>query len=235
MRQASWKIAGPFVALLIARAGFAQAGSDTAPPPPPIEESEAEAPPPPDAQPPAQALDARTAEQRLSPYGRWVDTPEYGRVWIPNGVPPDWQPYTDGRWVYTGMGWSFAADVPWGGIVFHYGRWGWSSSLGWYWVPGYVWAPAWVSWRYSGGHVCWSPFGPAGYVYPRNWPGWAVVPVAHFTHPLRHEILPRAHGHQIVRAARAIRSIEGAPRPGVAYGPPRARPAPHGAARGHEH
>ncbi len=72
--------------------------SDTEPPPPPPdEEALPSQPPPTEAQPPAQAPDLGTFKQQLSPYGRWVDTPEYGRVWIPSGVRSDWQPYTDGR------------------------------------------------------------------------------------------------------------------------------------------
>ncbi len=31
--------------------------------------------------------------QPLTPYGRWVDTPDYGRVWVPGGVAADWRPY----------------------------------------------------------------------------------------------------------------------------------------------
>src|SRR5207244_1156685 len=36
----------------------------------------------------------------LSPYGYWVDDPDYGRVWRPARVPDDWGPYTRGGWVY---------------------------------------------------------------------------------------------------------------------------------------
>src|SRR4051812_45702845 len=67
------------------------------PPPPPDEDVDLNAPPPPSAQPPPRAPDQRTFEQQLSPYGRWVDTPEYGRVWMPANVGPDWQPYADGQ------------------------------------------------------------------------------------------------------------------------------------------
>src|SRR3984893_2751748 len=81
------------------------------PPPPPEDDLEAV---PLSAEPPPRAPDQRAFEQELSPYGRWVDAPEYGRVWVPAGVGPDWQPYADGRWVNTGWGWSFCAPGPLG-------------------------------------------------------------------------------------------------------------------------
>src|SRR5690242_20323182 len=151
-------------------------GAYEPPPPPPDQDVDLDAPPPPSAAPPPQSPDQRTFERDLSPYGRWVMTPEYGRVWIPGNVGPDWQPYADGQWVSTTWGWSFAAPVPWGWAVYHYGRWGWRPALGWFWVPGYVWGPAWVTWRWSNGYACWSPLAPPGFRYGRYWPGWVVVP-----------------------------------------------------------
>jgi hypothetical protein len=174
------------------------------PPPPPEYDQEAV---PPSAEPPPRAPDQRVFEQELSPYGRWVDMPEHGRVWIPGGVGPDWQPYADGRWVNTGWGWSFAAPVPWGWAAYHYGRWGWRGGFGWFWVPGYVWGPAWVSWRWMNGYACWSPLGPRGYVYGRGWPGWVVVPYAHFTHPIHRWAVPYAQSRFIVRSARPVRAF----------------------------
>ena len=174
------------------------------PPPPPEDDLEGV---PPAAEPPPRAPDQRTFEQQLSPYGRWVDTPEYGRVWMPAGVDPDWQPYADGQWVSTGSGWSFAATVPWGWAVYHYGRWGWRAGFGWFWVPGYVWGPGWVSWRWVNGYACWSPLGPRGFVYGRRWPGWVVVPYAHFTHPIRRWAVPSAQNRFIVRSAHPVRAF----------------------------
>jgi hypothetical protein len=216
--------------------------STSTPPPPP---EEAEEPPPPEALPPPQAPDMATFQADLAPYGRWVDTPDYGRVWVPNtGSRSDWQPYSDGHWVYTEWGWSFVADVPWGWAPFHYGRWGWSVGLGWYWVPGFVWAPAWVSWRYTNGHVAWSPYGPKGFRYDRRWPGWVTVPSAHFTHPIERERIPRAHAAPIVRGARPAPSIQRTPERGHQYGPPRetgrpkasgGKPQAHPGGEGKEH
>src|SRR5262249_1127373 len=67
--------------------------------------------------------------------------------------------------------------------TFHYGRWGYGLGVGWFWVPGFVWAPAWVSWRYSPGFVCWAPYAPAGFVYARHWPGWVGVARTPFPRP----------------------------------------------------
>ena len=198
-----------FVAALAGASSTAIAQENPAayePPPPPPDEG-VETPPPPSAQPPPQAPDQRTFEQQLSPYGRWVDTPEYGRVWIPSNVGPDWQPYSDGQWVSTSWGWSFAAPVPWGWAAYHYGRWGWRAGFGWYWVPGYVWAPAWVSWRWANGYACWAPLAPRGYIYGRGWRGWVVVPHAHFAHPIRRWIVPRAQVSVIVRSGRPVRAF----------------------------
>jgi hypothetical protein len=136
-----------------------------------------------------------------------VDTPEYGLVWVPAGVGADWQPYSDGQWVDTSWGWSFVSPVPWGWAAFHYGRWGFGLGLGWFWVPGFVWSPAWVSWRYYPGYVCWSPFAPSGFAYGRHWHGWVVVPARHFTRPIFAARVPWNHAGPIVRAASPIRSV----------------------------
>jgi hypothetical protein len=205
-------LAGAAVAVFPGNPARAQTYEGEAVPPPPPEDDAQ--PPPPDALPPAQPPDENTFEQNLSAYGRWIDTPEYGRVWVPYDTGPDWQPYTDGHWVDTEWGWSFASTVPWGWAVFHYGRWGFAPAIGWFWVPGFVWAPAWVSWRYYPGYVCWSPFAPAGFVFGRRWPGWVVVPGVHFTHPIvRFRVAP-THVAPIVRAARPVAAIASAARAG---------------------
>jgi hypothetical protein len=59
----------------------------------------------------------------LSPYGYWVDNPNYGYVWVPN-VSPGFSPYgTNGHWVFTDYGWTWVSDYAWGWAPFHYGRW----------------------------------------------------------------------------------------------------------------
>jgi hypothetical protein len=115
----------------------------------------------------------------LSPYGNWINYGGYGYVWIPSQ--PGFRPYySNGHWVYTDYGWTWASDYNWGWAPFHYGRWMQDMSYGWMWVPGYEWAPAWVTWRGGGDYYGWAPLGPgmnadisAGSI-PYN--DWAFVP-----------------------------------------------------------
>jgi hypothetical protein len=103
-------------------------------------------------------------QRELSPYGRWVRTPEYGLVWIPSRqvVGADFVPYaTGGSWRYSDVGWTFVTPRwRWGWAPFHYGRWYRAPGLGWVWIPGSRWAPAWVDWRYGSGYVGWAPLPP---------------------------------------------------------------------------
>lgn len=96
----------------------------------------------------------------LSPYGDWVRVEPLGWVWVPWDMPAGWRPYTYGRWVYTGYGWTWVSDWGWGWGPFHYGRWSWNTRYGWVWAPGTVWAPAWVAWRSGPGWVGWAPLPP---------------------------------------------------------------------------
>lgn len=96
----------------------------------------------------------------LSPYGQWVDDPDYGYIWIPD-VEPGFQPYaTNGYWVMTDYGNTWVSNYQWGWAPFHYGRWNHHNRYGWYWVPDYEWGPAWVSWRSGGGYYGWAPLTP---------------------------------------------------------------------------
>ena len=72
---------------------------------------------------------------RLSPYGDWLETKEYGWVWQPNGVEDDWRPFTYGHWEYTDYGWTWVSHFPWGWAAFHYGSWAHMETIGWVWVP----------------------------------------------------------------------------------------------------
>ena len=123
----------------------------------------------------------------LSPYGQWIDYPNYGYVWSPN-VGPDFKPYaTNGHWVYSEDGWVWASDYNWGWATFHYGRWFYENGYGWLWVPGYEWAPAWVSWRRSDDYYGWAPLSPgisigisiSNYNPPTNY--WCFVPHQYVT------------------------------------------------------
>ncbi len=153
------------VSLLLA-GGLLAAGAGRSQEPPPFPGHD-------DAQAPDQAGDQSAAEgaandpavesadtfhQELAPYGQWTPH-DGGEVWVPR-VEPGWRPYTSGHWVSTDQGWAWVANEPWGWGPFHYGRWAYDSSLGWAWTPGYVWAPAWVSWRHGGGYLGWAPLPP---------------------------------------------------------------------------
>ena len=60
----------------------------------------------------------------LDHYGTWETIAEYGAVWYPTDVAPDWAPYSDGYWTDVG-GWgpTWVDAAPWGYAPFHYGRW----------------------------------------------------------------------------------------------------------------
>jgi len=110
----------------------------------------------------------------LSPYGSWVDC-SYGQCWVPERVSADWQPYTNGEWVYTEYGWTWMSSDPWGGNPYHYGTWTSLNRYGWCWVPGTVWAPAWVTWSYGNNYVGWAPLPPTVVFGASGYSGRAVV------------------------------------------------------------
>ncbi|HYL99227.1 MAG TPA: DUF6600 domain-containing protein [Blastocatellia bacterium] len=97
-----------------------------------------------------------TGYEDLGAYGRWQDSPGYGRVWYPTGVAAGWAPYRYGHWAWVApWGWTWVDDAPWGFAPFHYGRWAYVGG-GWAWVPGTyvarpVYAPALVA--FVGGGV----------------------------------------------------------------------------------
>jgi hypothetical protein len=146
--------------------------------------------PPPPPPPTAPEVSYQSFYDALSPYGQWIDYPQYGYVWMPN-VGPDFKPYaTNGNWVYTDGGWTWASNYPWGWATFHYGRWFFEDGYGWMWIPGDEWAPAWVSWRQSPGYYGWAPLGPSvsisasaggGYNPPAHY--WCFVPQQYVTSP----------------------------------------------------
>ena len=97
---------------------------------------------------------------QLSPYGQWIDNPDYGYVWIPD-VDQNFSPYsTSGYWVMTDYGWTWVSDYSWGWATFHYGRWDYNNDYGWYWVPDNEWGPSWVIWRTGNGYYGWAPMRP---------------------------------------------------------------------------
>jgi len=98
--------------------------------------------------------------EELSPYGGWSPHAEFGDVWQPYEVGPDWKPYSDGRWEWSDQGWIWISYEPWGWATYHYGRWVYDDYQGWIWIPGTTWAPAWVSWHQSPEYIGWAPLPP---------------------------------------------------------------------------
>jgi hypothetical protein len=94
----------------------------------------------------ASAAAGLTALYYISPYmtglaeldaaGTWESTKEYGTVWVPHELFPDWAPYRDGHWNWImPWGWTWIDDQPWGFATSHYGRWALVGEH-WVWVPG---------------------------------------------------------------------------------------------------
>jgi hypothetical protein len=102
----------------------------------------------------------QTFYDQLGGEGTWIQTNNYGYVWQPQVNDPNWRPYANGHWVYSDQGWTWVSPEPWAWATYHYGRWVDLDGTGWCWVPGYVWAPAWVSWREGDGYCGWAPLPP---------------------------------------------------------------------------
>lgn len=193
-----------------------------APPPPPADTApessyQASAPPP---APGGDVADETVFYQDLSPYGSWTYVAPYGRVWVP-AVGYGWRPYYYGRWVLTDWGWTFVSDDPWGWAAYHYGRWNWAVGYGWYWIPGRVWGPAWVSWRWGGGYAAWCPLGPEGVYFGYSHPAWIAVREQHFTRPIRSVAVPVHATSGIVRTAQPLAGAQAVPTArGGSFGPP---------------
>ncbi|HEV8674562.1 MAG TPA: DUF6600 domain-containing protein [Methylomirabilota bacterium] len=127
----------------------------------------------------------------LDHHGSWRVVERYGSVWIPEGVPGGWVPYSTGTWVWDPLyGWTWVDTAPWGWAPYHYGRWVFVDGV-WAWAPGPVvarpvYAPALVAFfggaEPDGPAVGWVPlgwgepvipwWGPAGFVGAPWWGGW---------------------------------------------------------------
>ncbi|WP_443937648.1 DUF6600 domain-containing protein [Pedobacter sp. MW01-1-1] len=128
----------------------------------------------------------QTFYDELSPYGTWIQDPQYGYVWRPNVDQGDFRPYyTNGRWVMTEYGNTWVSNYDWGWAPFHYGRWVINRYRQWIWLPDTNWGPAWVDWRSGGGYYGWAPMAPTvginisfgrGYVVPEIY--WNFIPQA---------------------------------------------------------
>ncbi|GGH15367.1 DUF6600 domain-containing protein [Pedobacter zeae] len=106
-------------------------------------------------------ISLQTFYDELSPYGTWIQDPQYGYVWRPDVDQSDFRPYyTNGRWVMTEYGNTWVSNYDWGWAPFHYGRWVINSYRQWIWLPDTNWGPAWVDWRSGDGYYGWAPMAP---------------------------------------------------------------------------
>jgi hypothetical protein len=96
----------------------------------------------------------------LEPHGHWLVSAQYGRVWQPEVYTRDWNPYYDGHWECSDVGWVWVSDYAWGAVPYHYGTWVLDPGHGWVWVPGYTWAPSWVVFRTGPDYIGWAPVPP---------------------------------------------------------------------------
>ncbi len=95
----------------------------------------------------------------LAPYGKWLDDPVAGTVWVPRHeeVGDGFVPYAShGHFSYRELlgaaDYVWVSDVPWGWVTFHYGRWAYlAKRSSWAWVPGRRYAGAWVTFRLGKG------------------------------------------------------------------------------------
>ncbi|HEY0840345.1 MAG TPA: DUF6600 domain-containing protein, partial [Vulgatibacter sp.] len=174
----------------------------------------------------AGAVELEDFYRDLSPYGRWVDTPEYGYVFVPEAQfeTTGWRPYLFGQWVWTEYGWTWASSEPFGWATYHYGRWTFSPALGWCWIPGFTWGPAWVAWRFGAAAIGWAPLYPgfifAGPDFPFFADDWLFIsPTFFFGHPCDRFILHRDH-HVLFRETRHAGAFREGGRGRVFLGPP---------------
>jgi len=104
----------------------------------------------------------QTFYDELSPYGTWIQDPQYGYVWRPDVDQNEFRPYyTNGRWAMTEYGNTWVSNYDWGWAPFHYGRWVINSYRQWIWLPDTNWGPAWVDWRSGDGYYGWAPMAPS--------------------------------------------------------------------------
>jgi flagellar biosynthesis GTPase FlhF len=107
-------------------------------------------------------ISLQTFYDELSPYGTWIQDPQYGYVWRPDVNQSDFRPYyTNGRWAMTEYGNTWVSNYDWGWAPFHYGRWVINSYRQWIWLPDTNWGPAWVDWRSGDGYYGWAPMAPS--------------------------------------------------------------------------
>jgi hypothetical protein len=152
----------------------------------------------------------------LSPHGSWHVSSRYGRVWQPAIYRPGWNPYYDGHWEYSNVGWIWVSDYRWGAVPYHYGTWVADPYYGWVWVPGYTWAPAWVVFRTGYDVIGWAPVSPSftlgfsfgGGYQPAVSTGFVFVPTHQFTsHRIRRYAVPEAQYRTTIRNTTIVNNL----------------------------
>jgi hypothetical protein len=150
----------------------------------------------------------------LSSHGSWMVSGEYGNVWQPDVYDADWNPYYDGHWVYTDLGWTWVSDYSWGAVPYHYGTWVMDADYGWVWVPGYTWAPSWVVFRTGPDYIGWAPVAPSFSVgfslgYSQPYAGsFVYVSSGDFLAPrMRSCIIPRSRTSFIVNRTHIVNNL----------------------------
>jgi hypothetical protein len=187
--------------------------------------------PPVDAPPraPGPPVTLEKFREALDPHGRWVRVGGgQGHAWIPDAstVGEGWKPFTRGHWEMTEYGWTWISEFSWGWAPFHYGTWvRHSNPVGWAWVPGTVWSPAWVEFRWGGGHVGWAAGGATGAAKTtgKGTPSaFTFVPAAEFgsASPGTHAVAPEALAGMLRRATnRSLPKTRPASRVALSAGP----------------
>jgi len=133
--------------------------------------------------------DARADDVSFGAFFVWQPSPNLAVSVVASEPEPYYVPYTNGQWVYTDAGWYFRAPTPHEEIVHHHGRWVYSPSLGWVWIPGRVWAPAWVEWREHTDYIAWTPIPPSVYIVNNV----VVVPPIYPVYEERYVIVERRY------------------------------------------
>jgi len=72
----------------------------------------------------------------LSYYGNYYDVPGYGYLWQPYGVGPGWDPFVNGYWTWSPVGYCWVSAYPWGWMPYRFGHWVFVNGSGWLWQPG---------------------------------------------------------------------------------------------------